>query len=315
MLMQYFMLFNPANLPYWILLGIGILLFLFVIASGGGSEDVDVDTDVDTDVDANADGEFSFGQVLGWAGIGKAPLILLLARDFSLWGLFGWILNVWLNSIINGIVGVFFASIVLFGSLIISLFTGGLIARPIGKIFVEFGEDATSDRNVVEIDAFRRRRQAEIAQQAAELEAEAIRTLADANRDKVLAEAEATLAKIAAENTISNANLTAKIITTIWPELSAKPPEILASLAPQPGVLGDTRIYSFPGANGSNGAQNFNKLLLSTSGLALINTLLEEGKLGSLIGQISQLARSNNPVITDTSNSGSLTTQPENAPS
>ncbi|MCM0589570.1 MAG: SPFH domain-containing protein [Gloeotrichia echinulata IR180] len=166
----------------------------------------------------------------------------------------------------------------------------------------EAQERSISDRNVVEIDAFRRRRQAEIAQQAAELEAEAIRILAEAKRDQDLAEAAGIQAKIAAENTISNANLTAKIITNIWPELVDKLPEIVTALAPQPGVLGETRIYSFPGTNGSNGGQDINKLLLSTSGLSLINTLLEEGKLGELIGQISQVVRGNNPVITDTSN-------------
>lgn len=160
----------------------------------------------------------------------------------------------------------------------------------------EAQERSISDRNVVEIDAFRRRRQAEIAQEAAELEAEAIRTLADANRDKALAEAEGIQAKITAENTISNANLSAKILTTIWPELADKLPEIVTALAPQPGVLGDTRIYSFPGANGSNGSQDINKLLLSTSGLSLINTLLDEGKLGDLIGQLSQIVSSNNSV-------------------
>lgn len=160
----------------------------------------------------------------------------------------------------------------------------------------EAQERSISDRNVVEIDAFRRRRQAEIAQEAAELEAEAIRTLADANRDKALAEAEGIQAKITAENTISNANLSAKILTTIWPELADKLPEIVTALAPQPGVLGDTRIYSFPGANGTNGSQDINKLLLSTSGLSLINTLLDEGKLGDLIGQVSQIVSSNNSV-------------------
>ncbi|MFM7372563.1 MAG: flotillin domain-containing protein, partial [Sphaerospermopsis kisseleviana] len=159
----------------------------------------------------------------------------------------------------------------------------------------EAQERSISDRNVVEIDAFRRR-QAEIAQEAAELEAEAIRTLADANRDKALSEAEGIQAKITAENTISNANLSAKILTTIWPELADKLPEIVTALAPQPGVLGDTRIYSFPGANGSNGSQDINKLLLSTSGLSLINTLLDEGKLGDLIGQVSQIVSSNNSV-------------------
>ncbi len=155
----------------------------------------------------------------------------------------------------------------------------------------EAQERRISDQNVVEIDVFRRKRQAEIAQQAAELEAEAIRTLAQANRDKALAEAEGIAAKIEAENAISNANLSAKIITTIWPELSDKLPEIVQALAPQPGVLGDTRIYSFPGANGNNGngASDVNKLLLSTSGLSLINTLLDEGKLGALISQVRQL--------------------------
>ena len=179
----------------------------------------------------------------------------------------------------------------------------------------EAQQRSISDRNVVEIDAFRRRRQAEIAQEAAELEAEAIRTIAAANRDKVLAEAEAIKVKIAAENTISNANLTAQLLTTIWPELAAKLPEILTALAPQPGVLGDTRIYSFPGANGSNGAQDINKLMLSTSGLSLINTLLDEGKLGDLIGQISQLVRSNNPITTDTNNNVSLVHSPKPTPS
>jgi uncharacterized membrane protein YqiK len=167
----------------------------------------------------------------------------------------------------------------------------------------EAQERSISERNVIEIDAFRRRRQAEIAQQAAELEAEAIRILAAAHRDQILAEAEGIQAKIMAENTISNANLTAKIITTIWPELADKLPEIVTALAPQPGVLGDTRIYSFPSADNGSSSQDINKLLLSTSGLSLINTLLDEGKLGELISQVSQLLHANNQTITDANTS------------
>jgi uncharacterized membrane protein YqiK len=155
---------------------------------------------------------------------------------------------------------------------------------------------AIGDRNVVEIDVFRRKRQAEIARQAAELEAESIRTLADANRYKTIAEAESKRALIEAENALSNANRTAEIIKAIWPDLSDRLPEIVKALAPQPGVLGDARIYAFPGANGNNGGasstSDINKLLLSTSGLSLINTLLDEGKLSSLIGQIKQLLSS-----------------------
>jgi len=156
-------------------------------------------------------------------------------------------------------------------------------------------EKRVIEQNVVEIDVFRRRRQAEIAQQAAELEAEAIRTLADANRDKALAEADGIRAQMEAKNVISDANLTAQLITNLFPQVADRLPEMLQALAPQPGVLGDARIYAFPGANGSNGngATDINKLLLSTSGLSLINTLMDEGKLGSIATQISQLLRSN----------------------
>lgn len=168
----------------------------------------------------------------------------------------------------------------------------------------EAEERRIADQNVVEIDVFRRRKQAEIAKQTAELEAEAIRTLADANRDKALAEAEGVQAQIAARNLISTARLTADTFTTIWPELADRLPEVLQALAPQPGILGDTRIYSFPGANGngngSNGAADVNKLLLSTSGLALINTLLEDGKLAGLISQVQHLMSRNAAASTPT---------------
>lgn len=145
-----------------------------------------------------------------------------------------------------------------------------------------------SEQNVVEIDVFRRRRQAEIARQAAELEAESIRTLADANKYKMLAEAQSKQALIEAENALSNANRTADLIKDLWPQLAPQLPYILQFLAPQPGVLGDAKIYAFPGLNGNNGngTADISKLMLSTSGLTLINSLLDEGKLGTLIQQV-----------------------------
>ena len=157
-------------------------------------------------------------------------------------------------------------------------------------------EKRIADQNVVEIDVFRRRRQAEIARQAAELEAESIRTLAAAQRDKLLAEAEGLQAELTARNLISTPNLTAQTLITLWPELSEKLPEIVKALAPQPGVLGDARIYAFPGAggNGNGKSPDVSQLLLSTSGLSLINTLLDEGKLSQLIGAIAQLLRDPN---------------------
>ncbi len=159
------MLFNPANLAYWIFLATGVLLFLLVIVSGGGDDDLDVDADVDvdagvsadsellefdtdTDVDADADSDFSPLQILGWLGIGKAPLILLLAIDFSAWGVTGWMLNVGIGNITGSIPAGFFGlgGAVLISSLCFSLFLGSLIARPLGKIFASFGEDVSSDR-------------------------------------------------------------------------------------------------------------------------------------------------------------------------
>lgn len=162
----------------------------------------------------------------------------------------------------------------------------------------EAQEKRISEENVVEIDVFRRRRQAEISRQAAELEAKSIRTLAEANRYKEFAEAESKRALIEAENALSDANRAADLIKSIWPELAPKLPEIIQSLAPQPGILGDARIYAFPGVNGNNGKGiseviDVNKLLLSTSGLSLINTLLEEGKLANVFGQLKEVLQSN----------------------
>ncbi|MBP0028775.1 flotillin family protein [Roseofilum sp. Guam] len=162
-----------------------------------------------------------------------------------------------------------------------------------------------SEQNVVEIDVFRRRRQAEIARQAAELEAESIRTLAQANRDRALAEAQGEQALIEARNALSDAKLSAQLISEIWPALAPHIPEIVKGLTPQPGILGDTRIYSFPGANGNNGngMGDINKLLMSTSGLSLVNALMDEGKLGALLQQISQMVRNPNPPEASSQNS------------
>lgn len=147
------MLLNPANLSYWIFLAIGVVLFLTVILAGGGDDDLDVEAEgdileFDTDTDVEAEGDFSSLQILGWLGIGKAPLILLLAVDFSAWGVIGWMLNVLIGSLTGSIPQRFFGlgGIVLTLSLCLSLCLGSLIARPLGTIFASFGEDTSSDR-------------------------------------------------------------------------------------------------------------------------------------------------------------------------
>ncbi|GAB4477854.1 MAG: DUF1449 family protein [Elainellaceae cyanobacterium] len=162
-------IFDTANLPYWVLLGIGVALFLVVIFAGGGDDadldadlnadlDVDLDADLDADIDVSgpvdldtdvdSDGEFSPLEVLKWFGVGRAPLLLLLATDFSLWGLLGWMGNVFLGGILGTLLGNLVGGVVLLGSFGLALVLGGQIARPLGRIFASFGEDSSGDRLV-----------------------------------------------------------------------------------------------------------------------------------------------------------------------
>lgn len=161
------MLFHPANLPYWIFLGFGVGLLLLVILAGGGETEadmeVDLDTDLDitvemgapeslwdldTDTDVEADGDIGLIQVLGWLGVGKVPLVLLLAIDLCFWGLIGWVLNVTFGNLLGAIPTRIFGwgGLIFFGSLALSLTIGGWLARPLGLLFAAFGEDASSER-------------------------------------------------------------------------------------------------------------------------------------------------------------------------
>lgn len=138
------LIFDPGNLPYWILLGIGVFLFIVVIFSGGGDDDLDVDAD--GDIDTDIEGEFIPIEILGWLGIGKAPLILLLGIDFSTWGITGWMLNVGIGNMFGTIPRGFLAGVIMLTSFWSSLVVGKVLSYPLGKIFSDFGEDVSSDR-------------------------------------------------------------------------------------------------------------------------------------------------------------------------
>lgn len=163
------MLFNLVNLPYWIFIAIGIALLLMIILAGGEEDDIDVDADVDVDVDVEGgllelngsddfdgdtdvgvEGEQSFRpiQILSWLGIGRAPLMLLLAIDFSIWGLSGWTFNLLLGSFTGKMPVRLFGlgGVVMFTSLVIALWVGSLASIPLSKIFASFGEDVSGDR-------------------------------------------------------------------------------------------------------------------------------------------------------------------------
>jgi hypothetical protein len=139
-------------------------LFLVVILSGAEDQDLDTDADVDVESDVNlnvnldddidisneldgdADGDLNFWSVLSWFGVGKSPLLILLAIDFSTWGVTGWFLNVIFGSIFNAIPTGFLAILIFLVSLIFSLWVGKLLSHPIGQIFRDTGEETRSDR-------------------------------------------------------------------------------------------------------------------------------------------------------------------------
>jgi hypothetical protein len=160
------MLFHPAHLPYWIFLAIGVSLFLLVSLTGGGDGDLDAEAaldaeldgglavDADFDLDAEAgveggsDGEggFSILQWLAWLGLGRTPFLLLLAIDFSAWGVAGWFGNALIAQMTGSIPQGLLAGAILSTSLAIALWTGKVLSYPIGRLFATFGEDASSDR-------------------------------------------------------------------------------------------------------------------------------------------------------------------------
>jgi len=156
------MLFHLANLPYWLLLGVGILCLGLMIVSGDGDEDLDMalepspDLDIThLDVELDSGGEIQEGQtppmplqVLSFFGLGRVPLMILLGIDFSLWGLIGWMLNVGVGSLTGTmpteLLGM--AGLILLISLLISLWLGRLCSRPIANLFKTFSQDVSPDR-------------------------------------------------------------------------------------------------------------------------------------------------------------------------
>ncbi len=165
------MLFHSANLPYWLILFVGLACFSLVILSGDGDDDLDLtpgleggtdfeldatELDLDLDFDDIGDeGELTTKgttsmplQVLAFLGVGKVPLMILLGIDFSLWGTFGWLLNVVIGSLTGTLPSRFFgwAGVILLGSLAVSLWLGRLCSFPISQLFKTFSQDVTSER-------------------------------------------------------------------------------------------------------------------------------------------------------------------------
>ncbi len=110
-------------------------------------------------------------------------------------------------------------------------------------------------------------------------EARAQRVASEAQIIKTLAEAEEIRYKAVPINDVD------RMVKLIRDELIGQDKlkeitEVAKALAPQPGVLGNSSIYTFANGNG----EDINKLMRSTSGMQLIHSLLN-GKLGELLEQ------------------------------
>lgn len=141
------MLFHLIHTPYWIVLGMGVLLFLTVIFGDVGDEEVELEGDADPlEVEVDLEEGISFLAILHWLGVGRAPLILLLALDFSLLGVLGWFFNVLFYTLRGSWPGVVWSGVIAIAALLLALTTGGLCSRPLGQIFAQFSEDTSRDR-------------------------------------------------------------------------------------------------------------------------------------------------------------------------
>ncbi len=124
---------------------------------------------------------------------------------------------------------------------------------------------------IEEAKALRQQKQVEIAAASVEDEAKTIERLAEAEGKRYR------------EIPATDADRTAQMIRELAPLLMENLPqfvEIANALAPKPGVLGDSNIYTFPHGNG----EDMNKLVLSTSAVVLLQSLFD-GKLGNFLNK------------------------------
>jgi uncharacterized membrane protein YqiK len=123
---------------------------------------------------------------------------------------------------------------------------------------------------------------------AAQDEAEAKRIIAEAIKAEKLAIAAGELEVVKTQNAKTAVTVYEGLLEKLGPELIEKLPEILSALAPEPGVLGETKVYSFAGGNAGG---EIAKTIAGTNGLAMLSTMLEENSLSSIVNSITQFMK------------------------
>ena len=120
---------------------------------------------------------------------------------------------------------------------------------------------------------------------AAQDEAQATRIVAEAIKEEKLALAEGELEWVKARNTKTPITVYEELFTKLGPDLVVKLPEIMASLTPEPGVMGETKVYSFSGGNAGG---EIAKTIAGANGLSVLSTLLEENSLSSIVSSLTR---------------------------
>ena len=139
------------------------------------------------------------------------------------------------------------------------------------------------------------------------IEVTKIEALAEVEKLRLQKEAEGKIVLAGALNQFNGRSQLYQLILELTPMLLERMPELGEVLTPQPGVLGDTHIYSMSGDNGGG----LNKLLLSAGGLSLIGALLEDNRFMKIVADAlekpaapssSSLIETSSATIKETSN-------------
>ena len=138
-------LFSPAMAPFVIALAmmaaiaaLEIAGLLFGATFSGLIDDLLPDMDVDADLDADAGG---LAHALSWLGVGKAPLVIVLASFLGAFGAMGVVGQSLASTLFGAAAPVFIAAPL---ALLCALPTTGFIAGAVGRIMPQEETDAVS---------------------------------------------------------------------------------------------------------------------------------------------------------------------------
>lgn len=116
--------------------------------------DVDMDLDADIDVDAEVDGDVDvdggppLGAFVGFLGVGKVPLTIILLLLLGSFGFTGWVLNNIILSIFSSYLSLAVGPVILIACAV-SVVTTGYMGQTLGRLIPSKSTSATSYKQLV----------------------------------------------------------------------------------------------------------------------------------------------------------------------